>query len=366
MNRIVVNETVQVVLVGCGAVSQFLHAPALLTLERAGMVRVSGLVDPLSHPRDELRESFPNASPYPDLTSCPLGPDTLVIVASPPRWHAEQSVFALSKGAAVLCEKPMAASSAEAELMLKAAAESGTVLAVGLYRRFLPAAEAVKEFVEKGPLGSLIDFKIQEGGKFAWGAASDSYFQREQTPGGVSYDIGVHVFDLLLWWLGNPDSFTYQDDAMGGIEANSRLDLSYPHGVRGSVRLSRDWDTQNRYLFTFEKGVVAYGTHQANRLELLIDGIPFVIGGELATPSTRHSNGLAKYPARTNSQSFIEQLRNVIAAVRGQEPLRVPGTEGIRSLRFLEDCYRSRTLIEMPWLTNEERRTAEHLAKTSL
>jgi hypothetical protein len=153
---------------------------------------------------------------------------------------------------------------------------------------------------------------------------------------------------------------------MGGIEANCRLELSYPGGAVGSVRLSRDWDTRNRYDFTFERGTVSFETHQAHRLDLTMDGIPFVLGGHLATPSTKSGNKPANYPARTNSQSFIEQLRNVIAAVRGQQPLRVPGTEGIRSLRFLESCYRNRTLIDMPWLTDEERKTAGDLAKTSV
>src|SRR5215211_3946940 len=103
MNRLVNDETVEAVMVGCGAVAQFLYAPALLTLERAGAVRVSGLVDPVSRQRDEVRASFPHASPYSDLASSPLGPNTLVIIASPPKWHAEQSIFALRQGSAVLC-----------------------------------------------------------------------------------------------------------------------------------------------------------------------------------------------------------------------------------------------------------------------
>jgi predicted dehydrogenase len=356
------DDLVQVIVVGCGAVSQILYAPALQVLERSGEVKVLGLVDPAERQRAELQKSFPNASAYANLASCPLNADSLVVIASPPNLHAEQSVFALRQGAAVLCEKPMATSSAEAELMLEASRESERVLAVGLYRRFFPAFEALNDIFEQKPFGNLQNFSIQEGGKFAWGVASDSLFRRESAIGGVFFDAGIHVVDLLLWWFGEPTAFTYRDDAMGGIEANCQLEIAYPGGVHGTVRLSRDWDTRNRYLFSFERGEVIFKVGQANRLRVSVEGVPFIFNGELMRVSSGQNGGAVEIPTRTNSQSFTEQLRNVVAAIKGQQLLRVPGEEGIRSLRFIENCYNRRTLMEMPWLIDEERRAAEILA----
>ena len=358
-------EAIKVIVVGCGAVSQFQYAPALRALERIGEVQVTGLVDPEERQRAVLQKVFPRALPFSDFTTaCPLDSDTLVVVASPPKWHAEQSIFALRRGAAVLCEKPMATSCAEAELMLEAARESGSLLAVGLFRRFFPAAEMIKNFLDRRPFGPLRGFAIQEGEKFGWGAASDSYFRRGVNRGGVLSDIGVHVVDLLVWWLGEPGAFTYRDDAMGGIEANCLLELSYRGGESGTVRLSRDWETRNSYTFTFEKATVVYEAGYANRLNLLLDGAPLLLSGELMEASTGY--GLVKRPTRTNLQSFIEQLRNVAGAMRGREPLRVTGEEGIRSLRLLEACYESRALMAMPWLSAEERSAAEALAAANV
>ncbi len=353
-------DSIKVILVGCGAVSQFQYAPALQALEKLGEARVSGLVDPAERQRAAMRKVFPRASVYAELEACPLDGDTLVVVASPPKWHAEQTIFALRRGAAVLCEKPMATSVAEAESMLETARESGSLLAVGLFRRFFPAAEMIKSFLDRKPFGPLKSFAIQEGEKFGWGASSDSYFRRGVTRGGVFYDIGVHVVDLLVWWFGEPAVFAYQDDAMGGIEANCLLEVTYPRGERGTVRLSRDWETRNSYTFSFEGAAVVYEPGYANRLSLLLEGGPLLLSGELMEVSTRH--GLVKRPTRTNLQSFLEQLRNVVAAMRGREPLRVPGEEGIRSLRLLETCYARRTLMEMPWLGTEEKAAAETLA----
>ena len=357
-----VEKPVRVVVVGCGAVSQMLYVPALRVLESTGDVRVSGLVDPAAPQRAEMGKSFPGAAAYDDLARCPLGANTLTIVATPPRFHAQQSIYALRQGAAVLCEKPIAASVTEAEAMLAVAHETKGLLAVGIFRRFFPAFEALKFVLDHRTFGELRSFSIQEGGKFAWGAASDSFFRRDMTMGGVFYDVGVYVVDLLLWLLGEPLTFTYQDDAMGGVEANCDLQLTYPHGVRGAVRLSRDWQTRNRYVFEFERATVTYRGGQVNHLAVTFDGVPFVLDANLKEVLTRETGPTVEVATRTNPQSFTEQLRNVVAAMHGQQTLRVPGEEAIRSLRFIANCYAERTLMDMPWLTADERGAAEILA----
>ena len=352
----------RVVVVGCGAVSQMLHAPVLQVLERTGEVRVEGLIDPGERQRRAMQQIFPASAVYDDLAECPLGTGTLAIVASPPRFHAENSIHALSHGAAVLCEKPMAASVADAEAMLRAARESNGLLAVGIFRRFFPAFESLSAIVRTQAMGELRGFSIQEGGKFTWGATSDSFFRRDQTMGGVFYDVGVYVVDLLLWLFGEPTAFAYEDDAMGGVEANCRLSMSYPNGVSGDVRLSRDWRTANRYVFEFERGTVTYRGGQANRLELTFEGVPFRLGGELHALQPMAGGRTLDVATPTTMQSFTAQLRNVIAAMRGTQALRVPGEEGIRSLRFIAACYAERRLMEMPWLTAAEQDVAARMA----
>ncbi len=360
--KMAVDKPVQVVVVGCGAVTQFAHVPVLQVLERSGEVRVAALVDPAARQRAEVAKSFPAAAAYDDLAQCPLGARTLAIVATPPRLHAPQSIHALRQGAAVLCEKPMAASVADAEAMLAAARETGGVLAVGIFRRFFPAFEALKAVFDRKPFGELRGFAIQEGGKFAWGAASDSFFRRDMTMGGVFYDVGVYVVDLLLWLMGEPLDFAYEDDAMGGVEANCALELIYARGVRGTVRLSRDWPTRNRYDFHFERGTVTWRPGQADRLHVTLDGVPFALDGRLAAVAAGPGGTALESPTRTLEQSFTEQVRNVLAAMRGEQALRVSGDEGVLSLRFIADCYAARTLMDMPWLTADERGAAEALA----
>lgn len=351
---------IPVVIVGCGAISRFFYASALAALAEPEALRVVALVDPSEENVRHVAEVFPTARKFRSIEEAEIGSSHLVIVASPPRFHAHQSIHALERGAAVLCEKPMAASLEDAEAMA-VAAEDG-ILAVGLYRRFFPACEAIRGIVQKQTLGRLKSFVVHEGGPFSWQAASESFFRRAATPGGVLFDTGVHTLDLLLWWLGEPDGFVYKDDAMGGLEANCRLALEYADGCRGEVRLSRDWKTENRYTFFFERGMVRWTVNEANKLDISIDGMPATLRGDLVNVSETAGRMFNDGHARTNPQSFIEQIRNVAATMRGQETLRVPAAEGIRSLRLIEQCYRERKLMEMPWLTPAEAAEARRMA----
>jgi len=348
------------VLVGCGAVSQLFYLPTLRALTQRGELAVHSLVDPSASARDVLAAAFPGARPCDSLAACDAPRDSLIIIATPPRFHAAQTLESFGRGWHVLCEKPMASDVAECERMIAAARDAQRLLAVGLYKRFFPSSDYLKTLVDQGQLGRLRSFTIAEGGPFRWPAATTSFFNKAQTPGGVLLDIGVHVLDLLLWLLGEPARFTYRDDAMGGLETNSVVDLHYNDGAHGRVHLSRDWATANEYRFVFERGSVRWKTNDANGLTVELAGTPSALRAQLLAPLPLTPAADVLQPS--NPQSFILQLSNVIAAVHGREKLRVSGEEGLRSLRLIAACYRERQWLEQPWLTDAEAARARILA----
>ncbi len=349
-----VPSPVPIVLVGCGAVSQLFYAPALRALEATGLLRVAALVDPAESARRVLHAAFPHGQSVATLGDANAPESSLAIIASPPRWHAEHTLAALARGWHVLCEKPMAAGAADAERMIAAAAAADRVLAIGHYKRFFPSSHALKLLCgPDGALGALRSFKIAEGGPFTWPAASPAFFQRRETPGGVLLDIGVHVFDLLIWWLGAPTDFTYADDAAGGLETNARITLRFGP-ITGQVQLSRDWATAQRYDFEFERGQVSWTVNDANGLSVTFAGAPCALQGTL-----RARDGT---PAATNPQSFIAQLRHVATAVRDHTPVLIDGREDLRALHLIEACYARRQFLPQPWLTPGETTNARQWA----
>jgi predicted dehydrogenase len=345
MNR----SPVPIVLVGCGAVSQLFYRPALQALEHAGLLRVTALVDPAAAARQTLQRDFPSALSVSGLTEVPTMSAALAIIASPPRFHCAQAEAAFQAGFDVLCEKPLAANSIEGARMVSAAQRSGRLLAAGHYKRFFPAHRALQKLIAQKTFGALRRLEIAEGGKFSWPALTDSFFRKEQTPGGVLLDIGVHVLDLLLWWLGEPTTFVYADDAMGGLEANCRFVGEFAGGTQATVQLSRDWPTANCYVFHFERAVVHCRVNASNQLELTFDGLPFTFAAELRDPLPP-APSLATAALETNPQAFIAQLADVCAAVSEARAPFVTGAEGLRALRLIEQCYAARQPLAQPWL----------------
>jgi len=340
-------EPVRVGLIGCGAAASRYHAPALRVLEREGVVRIVTLVDPDPRSLGELHAVFPAASTMRDPSA--LAELDLAIVASPPRFHAEHTIAALRAGVAVLCEKPMAATVAEGEAMIAAAQSAGKTLAVGLHRRFLPAARTLDDVLRSGRLGTLRSFRCAEGAVFRWPARSRAFFERD-AGGGVLADIGVHVLDLLGAWFGSPARVHYEDDAMGGVEANCRITLEYAQGFGGEVRLSRDTRQPNRWVFDCSHGWIAWHVHDGDRIAMAMDGVALGLDATLRdVVDTSPAPGLGATGGGFET-SFVAQLRDVVAAVRDGTPPLVSGAAGLESLRVIEACRRERTLMDMPWL----------------
>ena len=355
MNSIKKTEkSIPVILVGCGAIGRFFYTPAIKILSEQGELFLQALVDPAKENIEILAKEFPDVNLADDISKVNISNKNLVIIASPHRYHASQSIYALEKGASVLCEKPMAASSVEAIAMMKAEQKSDGLLAIGLYRRFYPATEAINNIIKNKLLGSLKRFTIREGNASEWQAASDSFFNSATASGGVFFDVGVHVLDQLIMWLGEPNNIIYADDAMGGLDVNARVSLSYPDEVKGELRLSKDWENENSHTFYFEKGIVRWAVGDANGLQFSMPGENTLLSGTLKDCFLRDNDINEGGNKRSDPQCFIEQLHNITASMRGEESLRVPSREGIKSLNLIEKCYDQKRLIEMPWLTPQE------------
>lgn len=129
--------------------------------------------------------------------------------------HAPASISALKAGKHVLCEKPLAMNTQEAEEMERAAKESGKLLMVGFVRRFGQNTGILRDFIKSGHLGDIYYAKTScirrcgnPGGWF-----SDS----KRSGGGPLIDLGVHMIDLSRFLLGKPKAVTVSGAVFKGI-----------------------------------------------------------------------------------------------------------------------------------------------------
>ncbi len=170
--------TLDLAVVGCGAVVERLYRGALRALEARGVARVSALVDPDPARTSALGQHFPAARAFSTLADALAARRVaLVIVTSPARLHAEHAIAALGAGCHVLCEKPMTIGVTDAERMVAAARDAARVLAVGMTRRMYPCVADAREVISSGTLGTDLRFVHREGLVYEWPVATDAAFR---------------------------------------------------------------------------------------------------------------------------------------------------------------------------------------------
>jgi len=150
----------------------------------------------------------PQAKSLARLEDAPLAEGAIVVVATPPKLHAAQTILALERGCAVLCEKPMAATLADAERCRRgraheaAARESASIAGFSVRRRPSRISSRTKR--------RRAFFEVEEAARFAGKRHPILFFRRDVTPGGVALRHRVHTLDLLLWWFSEPTSLEYR------------------------------------------------------------------------------------------------------------------------------------------------------------
>ena len=126
----------------------------------------------------------------------------IVDICTPGFLHAEIAIAALEAGKHVLCEKPLANDTAEAEAMVRAAeaaAARGQIAALGFTYRRVPALALAKQFVEDGKLGTVRQAKVAYLQDWLVDAeAPMSWRLRKETAGsGALGDIASHAIDQV-------------------------------------------------------------------------------------------------------------------------------------------------------------------------
>jgi predicted dehydrogenase len=126
-----------------------------------------------------------------------------VVIATPSAMHAEQSIQALQRGAAVFCQKPLGRTAAEARAVVEAARAADRLLAVDLSYRFTEGMRRIREVVQSGELGRV--YAVNLVFHNAYGPDKPWFYDPALAGGGCVMDLGVHLVDLALWVLDFPE-----------------------------------------------------------------------------------------------------------------------------------------------------------------
>jgi predicted dehydrogenase len=146
----------------------------------------------------------------------------VIDVCTPSMYHAPLSIAALEAGKHVICEKPLAPTPDDIRSMIDARDRSGKMLMTAQHFRFQGSSKAMKAEIETGALGDIYharSWMLRRAGAPTGGG----FILKEHSGGGPCIDIGVHILDLTLWFMGNPEPV-----AVTGV---ARAELAHQQGV---------------------------------------------------------------------------------------------------------------------------------------
>ncbi len=325
------SRTVNIGVVGCGAIAESVHLPCI---QKTSSLNCCALVD-IVHERATALASRYGVPHVANTCRSFKGIIDAAVIAGPPNTHAETAIELLNQGIHVLVEKPMAMTVRECDDMIRAAESNGCTLAVAQTLRFLPLAVFVKEFISMGCLGKIRSFDLRSGGVYSW-PVKDIAMLRPEAGGGVLNGVAPHGLDMLLWWLGSPEEIEYYDDSMGGAEANCLLHFSLSTGARGVAEFSRTRRLRNSFLLRGDLGELEISAGLDSGATLRLNGhtIKLLQDGNLENLQT----------------AFQNQINDFADSVAMQRSPRVPGPEGKKVVSLLETCRNSRRPMREPWL----------------
>lgn len=325
-------------ILGCGAVVERLHLPAARRVEG---LEVVALVDRDPGRARELARRFG----VPDVRTSFEELDGRIdaaLIALPNHLHAPVAIDLLKRGIAVLVEKPMALSAADARAMVEAAAAAGATLQVGLMKRFARGATLIRGALEQQLLGDVVGFSVEWGPRFHWPVTTDSGLNPSLAGGGVLTDFGSHFLDLLCWWFGEPTAVEYTDDARGGVEADCEVALTFSGAagtVAGVARFSRIRELRNTVRVVGERLTIEWDHEVPDAVRV----VPTAWSG----PPPSLVYGAAG--AQSVQDLFVAQLRSFAASVATGAPAAVSGESVLPSVALIERCYRQRKERVHPW-----------------
>ena len=191
--------------IGCGEVCEKKSGPAFAEVEDSTVVAVMSRSELKARSYAE-RHRVPKW--YTDAQELIDDPDVNAIyVATPPSSHATFAIMAMKAGKPVYVEKPLAANYEDCARINRISEQTGVPCFVAYYRRYLPYFLKVKQIVDQGVIGDVLNVQI----RFAWPPRELDYGHPENLPwrlqpdiagGGYFYDLAPHQLDLLQEMFG--------------------------------------------------------------------------------------------------------------------------------------------------------------------
>ena len=338
-----------VALIGCGRIS-FKHIEGFV----AGKEKMTLIAccDPLLERAEEKATDYQKAIPHAEVKTYKdyktmleeLQPD-IVTIATESGKHKAIAIDCLNAGSHVICEKPMALSTSDAQEMIDCAKKNNKKLAVCFQNRFNAPIQKLREAYEKNRFGRVLHGMVQ----IRWNRNEDYYAEAPwrgtwEQDGGTLMNQCTHGIDLLQWMMGE-DAVRVQAQTRRFLRPIEAEDfgcaiVEFSSGAVGIIEGTADVYPKNlnETLSIFgEKGTVVIGGLAVNKMETW----RFSDAESIGDTEDKVLNPDEKDPPTVYGFGHTALFADFIDAIeKDREPL-VSGEKGKKALDIILAIYES-------------------------
>lgn len=309
-------------LIGIGSMGHA-HASAWQALG-ADVVGVTAL-DPAA--TEEFAHRF-GLQPYASYEEL-LDAVDIVDLCVPTDLHRAFTEQAAAAGRHVICEKPIALSSADGEAMITACRQAGVRLFIAQVVRFFPQYRAARDLLVSGQLGDLGTLTLRRVSSAPMGGRA--WFSDESRSGGMLFDLMIHDLDYAHW-LGGPVERVYARSLTGqnpGAHSDyAQVTLRFTSGALALIEggwVLPPGEFRTAIDLAGSAGLIEWSSDSGGTVREFIrrDDAP-------GTP------GVALPSLAVGRDPFEAELEHVLTAIRDDQPFIVSAEDALVAVKLAE------------------------------
>jgi len=239
----------------------------------------------------------------------------IVDICVPTPAHPEVAVAALATGKHVLCEKPLARTSADAQVIADAADKASGFFMPAMCMRFWPQWEWLKQAIVEARYGKVLSASFRRVGSMPGG-----WFRDGKLSGGAALDLHIHDTDFVNYIFGKPravlsSGYVRTSGEVDHIATQYLFDDIPQVTAEGGWCFADGWGFRMQYAINFENGSADFDIARPDPLMLYRDGKSEVV----ATASEFGYRRELDYFARcveSNQRPTIVTARDAVAGIR--------------------------------------------------
>ncbi|HZL34915.1 MAG TPA: Gfo/Idh/MocA family oxidoreductase [Tepidisphaeraceae bacterium] len=243
----------------------------------------------------------------------------LIDICTPTPGHVEATLAALASGKHVICEKPLAISSADARRIAEAAAKARGLFMPAMCVRFWPQWEWLKRAVDEGSYGAVRSAVFRRLGSMPAG-----WFKEGKLSGGAVFDLHVHDTDFIYHLFGKPAGvfsrgYSKTSGEIDHLITQYLFDAGPLVSAEGGWCMADGFPFAMKYVVNFDRATADYDSSRAEK--------PLIV----------YSNGKSQAIEIPGTDGYVGELRYFLECIRtNTRPRRVTAQDAVISLQILE------------------------------